>query len=373
MKRIGIITFHRANNLGAMLQAYALEQTLAKKYDTKIIDYRCEKIEKIYYKKRTLKNTIKDIARYILKHKKSRYVTSKKLNFNHFVNDYLNITKEVFLSDNIHEVNYLFDAIVAGSDQIWNPKLTNNDLNYFLQFADNEKKYSYAASFGNETDLFEYGDSDKILPLLESMNTIFVREKSGLNVLKTLQISSSKNVKVVCDPIFLLSKKEWIDSLQLQEKEVEKYILLFLVAPETNSYNFAKRLKEKYGYAIKYINSYGAFEDCPVDCVNCMAAGPIEFLNLLLNAQYIVTTSFHGMAFSLNFNKQFYYELDRRESARNDRLENLSELFNVGCREIKSADQIIDDTELDYDEINIKLQEYSNYSKNLMFDSLKDL
>lgn len=372
MKHVGIITFHRAMNLGAMLQAFALEQVLSEKYDAQIIDYRGTKIESQYYRKTTFMSLLKGAARYFLKHNKAKFINRKNKNFRKFLKKYLNTTDAIYTVDNITEVNKEFDAIIAGSDQVWNTKLTDNDLNYFLQFVEPSKRFSYAGSFGNETDIYEAKNIELITELLSTIKRPLIREYAGFSILKNLNVKTSGAAELVCDPIFLLPKEEWIRRLELR-KLSEDYILLFIVAPEINGQQFARKLQAQYGFPIKYIKTYSRFGDCPEGFEDCSDAGPREFLELLLNARFVVTTSFHGMAFSINFNKNFYYELDISPNARNDRLINLAELFMLEDREILSADQDVAVTEIDYKIVNMKLKEYSDNSKSILFNSLKDI
>lgn len=370
-KKIGIITFHRAINLGAMLQAYALERTISKKYNAMIIDYRSEKIEKLYYSPKTAQSKIKGIIKYLLSPSKERMRKKKEKNFLDFYNRYIHTTENSYSESNIRDVNELFDAVVTGSDQVWNPKITGNDLHYFLDFIDSIKRFSYAASFGNTLDIFESDKIESIINLLGTFRRPLLREKSGFEVLEKIHTDSAHNAKQVCDPIFLLSRDEWVSNLHLNYND-EEYILLFIVAPETNALRFARTIANKNNYKIKYINSYGRIDECPEDCENCMDAGPKEFLELILNAKCIITTSFHGMAFALNFNKEFYFELDEREFARNDRLIDLANVFSVGDRQICSSNQEISSRVIDYEMINKVLKEYSSESREILFRTLEE-
>lgn len=370
-KNIGIITFHRALNLGAMLQAYALEGTISQKYNAKIIDYRSRKIETLYYPRKTCLSNFKCLVKYMISPSKERIKRKKEKNFRDFYCQYIHTTKNSYSESNIKDVNGLFDAVVTGSDQVWNPQITGNDLHYFLDFVDPIKRFSYAASFGNTRDIFESDRIESITNLLSSIRRPLLREKNGFEVLKKLKVDSVDNAEQVCDPIFLMSKEEWIRNLHLTQNE-EEYVLLFIVAPETNALQFARKISKQENCRIKYINSYGRLDECPAGCENYMDAGPKEFLELVLNAKYIVTTSFHGMAFALNFNKEFYYELDAREFARNDRLLDLANVFSVKDRLICSGNQEINVEKINYEIVNEKLKVYSSNSRDILFNSLEE-
>ena len=372
MKKIGIMTFHRAHNFGAMLQAYALQQTLSEEYDAQIIDYRCEYIEPIYYRKRNLMQFIKDIAKFFLKHNKAVFLYKKDKHFNTFYKKYLVKTQKAYNKEDICEVNQKFDAFISGSDQVWNPQIIKDDYNYLLSFADANKRYSYAGSFGNNQSIMQSDNRYVVAELLNTFKEPLIRENGGFDVLKNLNVVSHNNAKLVCDPIFLLDREKWINNIGIKKRE-EKYILLFLVAPQSHSYHFARNLASKLGLKIRYINSYGKYNDCPDWCEDYMNVGPKDFLELVFNATYIVTTSFHGMAFAINFNKEFYFELDSRANNKNDRLINLAEVFDLKDREIKS--EVVPEhlDSINYDKINVILKEYSNKSRNILMDSLSNI
>ena len=168
-----------------------------------------------------------------------------------------------------------------------------------------------------------------------------------------------------------MSKEEWIRNLSLRKQDSSPYILLFIVAPQTHSIKVAEQLAQKYGYTIKYVNSYGRQDQCPNHFENHMDVGPKELLELIVNAKIVITTSFHGMAFSINFHKDFYYELDRGKRARNDRLKQLSEIFSLESREI-TDNQIPSIAPLNYETINKKLRSYVSESQKCLIDSLED-
>lgn len=150
-KRIGILTFHRAINYGAALQAYALSCVLQEKYDVDIIDYECEKITK---NNNLESSKLKKFVKYIMY---PRMMIDKKRRtdkFNDFISNWLPLSV-AYNKSNIKFANERYDAFVVGSDQVWNLRVTGDDMNYFLEFAANKKKYSYAASFGGNPRVFD--------------------------------------------------------------------------------------------------------------------------------------------------------------------------------------------------------------------------
>ena len=227
--KIGIVTFHRAWNYGAKLQAYALQKRLNNNYETTILDYRCERIERQYYSRSTgILASLKTCAKWIIRYPIMRVHHLRKLKYKKFDYEYFLTNSKIYTPENIETANGDFDAFVAGSDQIWNTDITDKDMNYFLAFAPSNKRFSYAASFGGKQ--FDPQERKEIANYLENFQSILVREKTGKDFLESLNISPE--IDVVLDPVFLLSREEWIEEFSLKDKRKEKYILVYLVAKE---------------------------------------------------------------------------------------------------------------------------------------------
>lgn len=368
MKKVGIITFHRAINYGAKLQAYALQEVLKEKCDISIIDYRCPFIENSYYGKKN-KVSLKTIIKYLFFYGKIRRIKKEKdklyLKFNNFDQKFLILSEKEYFQNNISEANNVYDIFISGSDQVWNLRMTGHDWNYYLDFAEERKKYSYAASFGGDI-LNE--DANNIGLKLKHFQSILVREDRGA---KIVYDTTNRKVLTVCDPVFLIRKEEWISGLNLnKEKLNEKYVLLAEVAPMTYSFEFAKKLAKKENLKIYYINIKGRIKlPYGFKCLNSI--GPCEFLDLILNASYVVTTSFHALAYSLIFNVPFFYELDKSIVNNNDRIINLVDELKIEKREITSKVLSGDyNNRLDWNKINSIIEDYSCRSKEILFKSL---
>lgn len=363
MKKIGVVTFHRAWNYGAKLQAYALVKKLGQKYDASLVDYRCPRIERQYYNKgNKIIRAVKLPIKLILQYPKMKIHYGRKKKFEEFDNKYLVTNGKIYDSNTIKNSVDDFDAFVAGSDQIWNTDITDNDLNYFLDFAPPHKRYSYAASFGGK--VFDETEKANIASQLNQFNSILLREKSGSEFVKS--IIPDKKTELVSDPVFLLSKDEWIKDFNLKNKN-EKYIFVYIVAKSDKLLSFAKEQAKKMNCEIKYVN-WDENAECPAGMTNVGNIGPAEFLQYIFGASMVLTTSFHAMAYSIIFNKTFYYELSKRTQNNNSRLFYLAETFNLQSREIKEEN---DETVIDWDKVNSELKEYSDNSENTLFNSLK--
>ena len=340
MKRIGMLTFHRAINNGAVLQAYALARAFnSMECDAKYIDYTAERITKDYYITPLFKRrSIKSIGVYFLF---DLNIAATHEKFHNFVNT--NIPIGECDQNDIKTICNNYDAFVSGGDQIWNLNLTGHDTKYYLDFIDSTEKYSYGTSFG--TTVFSDNDKELIKTCLGKYKQLNVREDSA-----KLFIESIVNCEcnVVPDPVFLLSRTDWIQQLNLTESLCKrKYILFFELHENKKMREQALLLaKEKHCKIVRITNDFFRLPGMK----NVKRTGPLEFLNYILNAEVVVTDSFHAAAFSLIFNRPLYIGLKEGEFAYlNTRIESLVNTYKI-------YDQIISnrfrESDIDYNEVN---------------------
>lgn len=343
--KIGIITYHRAKNLGAMLQSYALQNTLQKyKGECEIIDYRNEKMEESYRVKQTKELTsIKEKVKNILCMKKNKAFEEVRKEFNEKIQK---ISIKEYNKYNIVEANNEYDLFVTGSDQVWNFKLNYNDENYFLDFVtDNKKKNSYAASFG--TNILNDDEKKKICNQLDKFNKISVREKEGKEFIKEIV---GRNSELVLDPTLLLNKSDWENLIDKDRIEKERYVFVYIIAYTPKLLKFAKKLgKERKCKVICFHTSYQRYKGVE----NLTKVSPQDFLNYIANAEAVVTSSFHGMCFSINLQKEFYYELDEGKINNNSRLKTLAATLDLESRRIINGN--CEKDTIDYNTVTKKL------------------
>lgn len=298
-KKVGILTFHRAYNHGAMLQCYALYKTIEKLgHNPEIIDYRQPYIEEQYeYANSNKIITKKEVGKVIshprwipgfiiktlpqrIRYIKKRWCLYKELSFSKKITSPNNIPQEL-------------DTIIIGSDQIWANYCTNGiDETYYGNFPhENTKVIGYAIS-SNIASLKETG-SKKLSKLCENFDALSFREEDIRNFLsKTINLKSS----LVLDPTLLLTQKEWDSLIGKTEETINKeYVLTFFLNHEFNLDDVNEKIKEfakRRNYEI-------------VDLLS-VANSPINFINWIKNAKHIITSSFHTIVFSIIFNKDFY-------------------------------------------------------------------
>ena len=287
--------------------------------------------------------------------------------FDKFCNDNIPHTKK-YTDLDISELNGEFDYFVSGSDQVWNP---NCALGVFLQdfVKDNKKKISYAASI-SRNNLSEYEQSIMI-PLIKEFKSISVRELTGKKLLENCGI---KNVSNVIDPTMLLTVEKW-DKVIKKTKESKPYVFCYFFSDSKDYRESISDFCNKKGLKLlfipyakqKYSTSDSKGKGIPVNEV-----GPSEFLGLIKNAEYIFTDSFHGLVFSIIFNKKFIvFERDKNNNStsKNSRIYDLLRLFSLEKRLVNNK---IDFTEIIDSYINYKeVEDILNNEREKSLEFLK--
>lgn len=240
---------------------------------------------------------------------------------------------------------------ITGSDQVWNLNIHEGDTSYMLDFVvDSRKKGSYAASFGYSEIPEKFKETTK--KCLKDFYYYNVREKEGKDILYNL---IGRESQVVVDPTLLLEKNDYSNIIK-ETNFKGQYIFIYNLTQSPSLIKFAKDFAENKGLKVVCINTNHKKEE---GCININDASPQEFLGYLKNSEYVVTSSFHGMIFSLIFNKQFFYELNNKKSNNNSRLINLARLLGIEDREIKLEKSFEMYTPINYDEVNkiIKIEQ----------------
>lgn len=370
MKKIGILTFVNTVNYGAVLQATALQYFLLKKnFNVENFNY-C--IPHDGLNQRPLYNLLLtkswNIVKLFLGYKLRLQNTHK------FISKNLNLTENISTKEGIFKYADHYDCIIVGSDQVWNPKIIGEDTNYLLDFVSNNKlKISYAASFGVNSLPLDY--SKIVKEKLKFFSSISVRENQAKNILKNLGINS----EVVLDPTLLLSKDDWSKFYSKKRLISEKYILCYFMPGnkeiEKKITEISDNLSKNIG--IKVVN-IGKKEYSKLNFKrnNRVTDGPEEFLNLIYNCEYLLTNSFHGLAFGLNFNKNVYPFVEKEFShslSLSSRLISLLDLMNCQYRLVNpnmSFEDFLKIREIDFEEINKRLINNRIKSVNFLEKSL---
>lgn len=334
LKKIGIVTIYGNNNYGNKLQNYAIEKIYINHgFTVKTIRY------KNYYTNNFVKNIIISMIE-IRNYKKNRV-------FYNFSNQYLNLSKKKFDFNKNGIWDYLntFDFVSVGSDQVWNDAyLSQKMLDYFLlNGVEAEKRIASAPSIGGD----RISNKDKFKEELRKFKKLSCREKENIEELKQL---ANKEVVHLMDPTLAISKKEW-ENLLLNSKLKfkNKYIFEFILG--SSDTNFCKNeLKNIDIINVLNKNDFHYF------------SGPIEFIDLIKNAELIITDSFHCTVFSIIFRKNFVV-LNRDTHNMGNRIKNLLEYFSIPCN---NKNIYIPSKIVDYDKkIRLIRESWSKYIETI--------
>ena len=346
MRKIGILTYQNTTNFGAALQCYGLYKKIFDLGgDVEVIDYHSEEIEgkEIPYLISKPRGIIKR-----LKHQVSINILEKKYQaMSDFMRDNIHYSESVNKTD-ISRLNDRYDVFVSGSDILWDKKINGGDYTYFLDFVrDDKEKYSYATSVA---DNWDKSDEVHIKKLLTRYQKIATREKSGVEWVERIT-KGRKTARFICDPTMLITKEEWIkiarkSSLWEKLKE-QKYVLIYFCNDDV------LKLAQKYA-ADNHMNVYEVNLSLrPLQGRKKLRLYSIsDFLAAVYCADFVVTASYHGMLFSLYFERQFRY-FGRRPRTRMD---HVAEIFNI-----EFTDGDLESKEcIDYEKVSKKIEEYRN-------------
>ncbi len=343
--KISISTYYRYN-YGSCLQAFALSHVLKKNGDD---------VEILNYESNYLKCLIKE-----LKYKSyyfsnnNFYKTLKK--FNEWNQKNLNISKVIYGENKLKEKINNYDISICGSDQIWNNKKGYINPLYYLPFTLN--KIAYAPSFGK--DIENINNLNETLKLIKNFKYISLREKTNVELLKKDYNISTEHV---LDPTLLLDKEEWSNVIDKQNYE-KKYVLVYLL---TKNDDYTKEI-EKFSKEnnLEIVNLAILANDNNGNLI----ADPFDFINLIKNAEFIFTDSYHGSIFSIIFEKKIYILKRFKDddiSSQNIRLYDLIDLLGIKNILIESSDISKVENKKNIDYIEVKKIIEKNKEKSLKF------
>jgi len=342
--RIKTVTFHGAHNYGAVLQAYALQQTLISLgYDNEIIDCRVDQ-ESVFQsvKVSVARDNIAKIRNNLFRVLRYRAYKDRFDKFEKFINEDLSLTKRFHSFEELKRFPPEAEVYLAGSDQIWNTSRIVREM-FFLRFGDSDiKRISYAASMG--TYVIPPENQKLFGEFIRSFDKISVREKEASDYIESnYGIASLVHV----DPVFLLKKAAW-EEVSVECNINRKYILCYPLIFSSELNDYLRRLKHETGYHVVVVTT-NPREKTQGD-IYVRNAGPKQFLGLIRNAEIIVTTSFHGTAFSIVFEKQFI----AFPVFNSTRITNILSLLGLKNRVFGNGDGISLEA-IDYVEVNKKL------------------
>lgn len=384
-KKVGIVSCYFKHNYGSMLQAYATQKILDDmniENETINIDKNIDfsNGKKKYYMGQVFNFQFIKSKLGMIKLKLDKKI-NKNLGKNISIRDkkYEEFRKNFRLTEpykTYAELNEKaekdYSSVIVGSDQLWLPVNVVADYYTLNWVPEDVNKISFSTSFGVSVIPEKYKEEYK--KFLNRINYLSTREVAGQKIIKEL---TGRDAILVCDPTLLFNKNEWM-SIQKEEPIIKgKYIFCYFLGKNIEHRKFAERLKEKTGYKIVSLNhadEYVKYSDMFAD-ETPYDVGPAEFLNMIRNAEYVCTDSFHGTVFSLINNVKFFtfrrYNSKSKVST-NSRIDSLLGIVNLKERLINGDEDVEKEIEkkIDFENVNIKLEEFRNTSKEFLKNAL---
>ena len=267
-----------------------------------------------------------------------------------------------------------YDNVITCSDQLWSPSALGSGFYNLMFVPEDVPKISWASSFGvSEIPWYQKSRTKRFLERIEHIS---MRENRGAEIVREM---TGRQVPVLMDPVFVFDKDEWDELVPPAEPEWDNYILCYFLGSDSEHRTIAKELSEKTGMKIvtlRHLDRYNA-EDESFGDIAPYDVDPQRFLNILRNAAYICTDSFHGTAFSVIFEKKFVV-FDRYKNtssnSKNSRIESVCSNLQLQNRRFSGNEDILDtmQREIDYTEVSKKVCEYRKKTKQYLLDALDD-
>lgn len=297
-KTVAFITVHVGHNFGSILQAIATANVInSLGKESILINYIPDRVTYKRFFKRMFSG-VTPFLRGIIS--LPNFINNNRL-YGSYLAKYCKISSPIYDDDNFSLKCPKADYYITGSDQVWNSKHNEgfNNRYYFATLPKDSVKISFASSIGStEIDKEEL---EKIKSYLENYKAISVRESSAKELINSIGLEAEH----LLDPTFMMNKDEW--SRYMSKRLVkEKYLLIYIpysIVDEKEIYKLARLIAKEYN--LKVVAFSWNWMNKPMADKTIKFASPGDFLSLMHNADYVITNSFHGTAFSINLNKQF--------------------------------------------------------------------
>lgn len=372
--KIGLLSVQN-HNYGSILQAYALQSCLQQLgHQPEIICYKKTNYVKqaarlLYYPLLKATFLAKWKTLYLKTKKKDIYkdiILTREKSFSDFANENFLYSRVYVGRNDLISGTYDYDCFVLGSDQVWNPMNLGGDFFTMTFIPDQIKKITYAPSFG--VSKIPDNQRKKTAEYLRRIDSISVREAEGVSIIKEL---TGRDVPQVVDPTILAGRELW-DSRIGARLINEDYVFCYFISANPKYREYAKSLASKVGLkivTIPFVDEFVKADDGFGDIIP-KSVGPLEFVNLIGNAKYVCTDSFHGSVFSVLYEVPFFtfsrYRKDTEDST-NSRLYSFLNMIGMEYR-LRSEDDKVENeslSEVDFTPAKDKLE--SKRKESLQF------
>ena len=347
--KIGILTFPNMTSYGCTLQMYALYRAVEQAgADAEIVHYqnpymKAQRHTSAIQKRSGMAGKLRLMATKVLH---ARQI----IGFRCFERRMVKYpTRVVGDKASLQAATTHYSGVICGSDQVWNPNITGGDLSYFLDFCGpNTKRIAYAPSFGISE--FPVDFQNKITPELKNFECLSVREADGARLVTSL---TGQEVKTVLDPTFLIAAEDWAHIEKTHPLAKGKYVLYFSVRKSPELLSFSRELAKKRNATLVVAegNFLRILRNKDPKVKYALDLSPAEWLNLVHHADCVVTNSFHGAAFAIHYQKDFYLDFS---SKTNVRLEQLMNICGLDHR-VVGAECAPWDEHIDYEVVEARL------------------
>lgn len=362
--KIGILTFHRAYNYGAVLQCYALQQyLLSMGHNVEVIDYRQPWIEECYkpfspivfihHLKHNPRNALGYIKSYFIR-KKILSVRSK--HFLSFLSEYIKLSP--YPVHTINEIPNSYDAYVIGSDQLWGKECMGNKLDDVYLGNFNNSKVSRIIGYAISSDhksIKKLYDEKRLTASLYKFSSISFRESSISHYIQELE---GVSCPITIDPTLLTDEKLW-EPLINDEWETQNFVAIYQVRG-------GRKLKSiLYNKAWQMAKQFG---DCSIIDLSNMCFSVADFLSIIKYAKFVITSSFHATVFSIIFKTPFY--VIKNNDVRDCRYVDLCTVLGLD-KQCIDKNNCTSDKYVDFSDIDIRLAALRQQSVSFITNSLK--
>lgn len=381
--KVGLCLAYKGTNYGMLLQAYATQQIVEKYgFKTEILNVKQKPIDRIPHYIGGYKVIAMILGRWL---KNKLFKNPDNLDAHHRINKTMRSeAADTFRNTKMHdfatynglkaltEATKGFSAVLIGSDQLWLPDVAFSKF-YSLQFAASGiPRISYATSLG----VSSYPNYAKraARDFWKKINYLSVREEQGKDIIQSIV---DIPVQVVVDPTYLFTKEEWLDRIPNQKITEDGYVFCYFLGDSKPMKDFAVRLAKSRGLRVVSILS----DECNSDDFSVFdevvsGKGPEDFVNLIRNADFVLTDSFHGLAFSVINEKQFFIFYRNRtdtKQSRNSRIDNILKTWGLESRLIidpENTDTFVD--QIDYSDVNQRVAEQRDKSLSFLRRALNN-
>ena len=375
-KKIGILTVHKIINNGSLLQAFATQRALYNLgYDSEIIDYDYPNkfhldggknigfVEKI---SRFFKSTILSLIKLLFY--RNRISAGKTVS--DFVSKHLRLSPKRYKSgEEIRSNPPFYDVYISGSDQIWNPRYMKGDGVFFLDFVKNgAKKISYASSVA--VNKIEEPMRKSYTERLSTYSSISLREKTGVDLIENL---TGKKASLVCDPTLLLTREEWDSfisppTIKIATPYILAYILNYSYNPYPEVFALLRDLRKKTNLPVVFLSLPPRKALHAIFSTKIASASPSDFINLIKNASYVFTTSFHGSIFSLIYNTPLVCYTNPNDSRLPDLLKTMG---CANCIVPFGSKSLPPDIQIDFSVVNAQMEKLRKISYSYLKNAIE--